>query len=279
MAGSPDPEFLSVEGPQFVRAVEAANVVTRRLEANNWDFDGVPDVLARGADCDVAAKEIVNIFDGRTQTRHGRLVMRGVGARFNLMSHEPPTANYLGPRSEIFDLVNRQIGSRGLEDYEAFRSFGRLQRVDLVNPTLFYQARDVVFWNTLHRTGLFPTGLEDVNKQFIAGNVIRNLVFVPSVAARRSEPVAMEAFATVSFPTPVLEWMQRPLYGGISPDTIHIETLLTIEPHDLSHPYLPLVAEGQVMLDGRTYAMRRFAGVAPKDATRGPGVPEEGVSA
>lgn len=277
MAGVPDPPFLSVEGPEFADRVRTAEEVTRRLEQNNWDFDAAPEVFSPDAACDVAAKEIVNVFDGRVQTRYGKLVMKGAGARFNLMSHESPRSVYLGGRPQVFTEVNSQVGSEGLLDFDEFRRIGAPQRVDLYNPEVFYQLRDVVFWNVLNRTGLFPTGFEDIARQINSGNVIRNLLFAPGRPSEDHErPVFMEAFSAVQFPTDVVEWMPKPLFGGMSPDSFHIDTLLTVEPTDISHPYLDLVAEGTVILQDRSYFMRRFAGISPKDATRGPGVPPEG---
>src|SRR5437867_11787129 len=88
MAGFPDPPYLSVEGPEFAQNVREAEALTRRLEEGNWDFEIAPEVFSMDATCDVAAKEIVNIYDGKVQTRLGHLVMKGVGSRFNLFSHE-----------------------------------------------------------------------------------------------------------------------------------------------------------------------------------------------
>jgi hypothetical protein len=269
---------LQAEGPDFVEQVRKADELARRLQENKWQFAKAPEFFARTADCDVAAKEIINIFDGKMQTRLGRLVMKGRGSRFNLMSHESPNATYIGDRRHIFSEVNAQVGSRGLEGFPEFEAMKPLQRGQLYNPTIFYQLRDVVFWNALYGVGLFPTGFEDVAKQLAAGNVIRNLIFDSNLASvKREEPVYVEAHAGIAFPTPVVEWMVKPLYGGMSKETIHIETLLTIEESSLSHPFLPVVATGTVLLNDRRYFMRRFAGIAPKDATRGPGVPPEGI--
>src|SRR5436190_22178883 len=103
MAGVPDPPFLSVEGPEFAERVRVAEELTQRLERANWDFAAAEEFfVGRYADCDVAAKEIVNVFDGRMQTRYGRLVMKGTGARFNLFSHESPLSVYLGGRPRVF---------------------------------------------------------------------------------------------------------------------------------------------------------------------------------
>jgi hypothetical protein len=277
MAGWPDPQFLSVEGPEFAERVRVADDMTRRLESANWDFGLAPEIFAREAACDVAAKEIVNTFDGRVQTRYGRLVMKGAGQNFNLMSHESPRALYIGSRPEVFSEINAQVGSEGLRDFSEFRDIGQLQRVEFYNPSVFYQLRDVVFWSALNRSGLFPTGFEDVARHISAGNIIRNLMFNPSLTpAAQAGPIYMEAYSGVQFPTEVVEWMPKPLYGGMSESSFHIETLLTTDPTDLSHPYLDLVAEGRAVLQDRPYFMRRFAGISPKDATRGPWVPPEG---
>jgi hypothetical protein len=279
MAGVPDPPFLSVEGPEFANRVREADQLTRRVQDANWDFEFAPQVFAVDSNCDVAAKEVINVYDGQVQTRLGRLVMKGSGTRFNLLSHESPLSVYIGARREAFDDLNRQVGSAGLEDFAEFRELGPPQEVELYNPTLFYQMRDVVFWSVLNGFGLFPTGFEDVGKQLTSGNVIRNLLFTPSVAARGdSEPIYMQAYSGLRFPTEALEWMPKPLYGGMSAETLHVDTLLTTEPSSLSHPFLPLVAEGRVRMGDRDYWMRRFAGTSPKDATRGPGIPPEGVS-
>lgn len=275
MPGHPDPEFLSVEGPEFADRVRAADETTRRLESANWDFKVAPEIFAREAACDVAAKEIVSTFDGKTQTRYGRLVMKGAGRNFNLMSHESPRTVYLGGHPEVFDKINAQVGSEGLADFGEFRAIGRPLRVEFYNPTVFHQLRDVVFWSLLNRCGLFPTGFEDIARQISAGNVIRNLLFNPATTGDGA-PLHMEAFAAVQFPTEVVEWMPKPLFGGMSESSFHIETLLTTEPTDISHPFLDLVGEGRAVLNNRPYHMRRFAGISPKDATRGPGVPPEG---
>ena len=121
---------------------------------------------------------------------------------------------------------------------------------------------------------------------FASGNVIRNVIFSPSAPSRSAweigdseerQPIFMEGISGVQFPTSVVEWMPKPLYGGMSTEALHIETLLTTEQTDLGHPYLELVAEGRLRLDDQTYFMRRFMGISQKDALRGPGVPPEGA--
>jgi hypothetical protein len=72
--------------------------------------------------------------------------------------------------------------------------------------------------------------------------------------------------------------MDKPLYGGIAKETIHVETLLTLKPSKVSHPYLPLTAENKIIVDRTKYYAKRFTGLTPKEGTRGPGVPGEGNS-
>lgn len=287
MEGWPDPPFLRAEGPEFLDQVERTNQMVTRLEDAAWDFEAVPDLFARAsAACDVAAKEIVTVFDGDMQTRWGRLVIKGAGARFNLMSHESPLAFYVGARPTVFSQVNRQVGSNGLHDFDEFAEMDPAQQVEFYNPTVFYQLRDVVFWNNLNGFQLFPSGFEDVRRQFAAGNVIRNVLFrpgAPSMTAweidveEERRPIFMEGFSGVQFPTRVVEWMPKPLYGGMSTHALHVETLLTAEETDVAHPYLDLVAVGRIRLDDTAYFMRRFMGISQKDALRGPGVPPEGA--
>jgi hypothetical protein len=287
MEGWPDPPFLRAEGPEFLEQVKRTNEVVARLEDARWDFEAVPEIFARAtAACDVAAKEIVTVFDGVKQTRWGRLVIKGAGARFNLMSHESPLALYVGARPPVFAHINRQVGSRGLHDFDEFAEMHPPQEVRFYNPSVFYQLRDVVFWNALNGFQLFPSGFEDVRRLFASGNVIRNLLFRPAAPSKTAweiqddeerEPIFMEGFSGVQFSTGVVEWMPKPLYGGMSKQALHIETLLTTEETNLAHPYLDLVADGRVRLDDQTYFMRRFVGTSQKDAMRGPGVPPEGA--
>ena len=199
------------------------------------------------------------------------------------MSHESPLARYIGGRPSVFDEINRQVGSDGLNDFDEYREMTPRLGVEFYNPTVFYKPDDVVFWNALNGFRLFPSGFEDVRRQFASGNVIRNLMFSPGIArpdamekwkddaTERDDPVVfMEAHAGVQFPTPVVEWMPKPLYGGMTESALHIDTLLTTEPTDLAHPYLELIAEGRVVLDYRMLYMRRFAGISQKEAVRGP---------
>ena len=82
----------------------------------------------------------------------------------------------------------------------------------------------------------------------------------------------------LQFPSRVVEWMDKPLYGGLAKDTLHVETLLTLKPSRVSHPYLPLTGEAKIRLNGTAYYLKRFSGKTPKEGLRGPGVPEEGKS-
>jgi hypothetical protein len=269
---------LSVEGPDFAERVRNAEAIVQTLEERGWDFEAAPEIFGRAAACDVAAKEIIHIHDGRMQIRLGRLVMRGAGSAFNLMSPESALSVWIGSTSRDFMAINRQVGSAGLEDIPEFREFGTPQRVRLYNPTLFYQRRDVVFWSALYECGLFPSGFENLSTHISAGKTIRNVLFDAGLRRDGKEaPIFLEAHAGVSFPTPVVEWMDKPLYGGMSPETIHVESLLTPEPVDESHPYLPLVGEGKVKFRGQTFNLRRFEGISPKDAVRGPDVGPEAM--
>jgi hypothetical protein len=73
MEGWPDPPFLRAEGPEFIEQIKRTNELAARLEGAGWDFEAAPEVFARqSAACDVAAKEIVTVFDGERQTRWGR---------------------------------------------------------------------------------------------------------------------------------------------------------------------------------------------------------------
>jgi hypothetical protein len=82
-------------------------------------------------------------------------------------------------------------------------------------------------------------------------------------------------YLTYSFRSSAVEWMDKPLYGGLAKETHHIEYLLTPEPSRISHPYLPLEGEGTIEYGHRRYYLRRFVGVTPKDGLRGPDVPAE----
>src|SRR6266536_1236772 len=245
----------SVEGPEFAEKVRRADEITRRLQESNWDFDAVPELFTRAATCDVVAKEIVTIHDGRAQTLLGRLVMNGIGEEFQLNSPSSALNITLPGRPEVFKEINDQLGSRGLEDFEEFQGVKDIQQVVFYDFTNFYQARDLAFWSALYDCGLSPSRF-----------------------SLDSRPVYVQGFTGKRFPTPVVEWIPKPLFGGIAPDTLHLETLLTLDPTDLAHPFLPLVAEGAVELDGRRYYMRRFAGTSAKAAVRGPGVGPEKAS-
>src|SRR6266540_1531152 len=243
----------SVAGPEFAEKVRRADEITRRLQESNWDFDAVPELFTRAATCDVVAKEIVTIHDGRAQTLLGRLVMNGIGEEFQLNSPSSALNITLPGRPEVFKEINDQLGSRGLEDFEEFQGVKDIQQV------VFYDF------------GLSPSGFEEFSRHLAAGKVVTSMRFRPSRPSLDSRPVYVQGFTGKRFPTPVVEWIPKPLFGGIAPDTLHLETLLTLDPTDLAHPFLPLVAEGAVELDGRRYYMRRFAGTSAKAAVRGPG--------
>lgn len=268
----------SVEGPAFVELVRKAEETTQALQANQWNFQAVPEFFAKNAACDVAAKEIVIIHDGQWQTRIGRLVMTGFGTTFNLMGPEPSRSVFKQADTDILDEVNRQIGSKGLYDFPDFHKLN-IQQVDFHNFTIFYQLRDLVFWSSLYGGGLVPSGFERLAQFFVSGRIVENQLFIPSMpSSDPKQPVSMLApCLDVQFPTPVVEWMDKPMYGGVVKETLHIQSLLTLEPTNISHPYLPLVGDGRVVYGHRRYYLRRFAGISPKEGLRGPDVSAESV--
>lgn len=271
-----------VEGPDWVVAVREATELVNKLEANNWDFDAVPQAFARTAAADVVAKEVLHIHDGRMMTRYGHLIMGGVGEAFNLMGPIPSDSRFMVTDSTALDEVRKQIGARILEDTEGFQRirarYGDVQRVKFFNYGAFYTLRDLVFWLLVHDAGCFPTTLETMVRHFASGHIVQNHMYIPARPARNGDKPALMtpgACLMVQFPSTVIEWMDKPMFGGLAEDTLHTEYLLTPRPTDVSHPYLKLVGESKVRLGHEEYHLRVFSGVTPKDALRGPGVPPE----
>src|SRR2546430_6654848 len=124
------PDGSSVEGPVFAERVRKAEATTQTLKSSQWDFAASPNIFGRAAACDVVAKEITILHDGHTQTRIGRLVMKGVGQIFNLMGPESPQSIFKSSSSVLLDEVNRQIGSKGLADFKEFRALGEPQQIE-----------------------------------------------------------------------------------------------------------------------------------------------------
>lgn len=268
----------SVEGIEVINIIREARETVSRLKAANWDFQQFPQVYAKDPAADVLAKELVHVFDGRSMTRIGRLYMGGVGRAFNLMGPIHPDSVFKVQAPTLLADVNRQMKSRGLADMSEFRALGTPQPVDFFNYSLFYGMEDLVFWALVHDAGVYPSGLEHMAKHFAAGNLVQNSMYAPAKPSKskKSPAIMMSVGLHLQFPSRVVEWMDKPLYGGLAKETIHVETLLTLKASKVSHPYLPLTAEGKIKVGGDTYYMKRFAGVTPKEGTRGPGVPEEG---
>ncbi len=271
-----------VEGPDWVVAVREATELVTKLEVNKWDFDAVPKAFARKAAADVVAKEVLHIHDGRMMTRFGHLIMGGVGESFNLMGPIPSDSRFMVTDSTMLDEVRKQIGSKVVEDLEEFQKirsqYGEIQRVKFFNYGAFYTLRDLVFWLLVHDAGCFPSTLETMVRHFAAGHIVQNSMYAPAKPSRDGDKPALMttgACLMVQFPSSVVEWMDKPLFGGLAKDTVHIEYLLTPKPTDVSHPYLPLVGESKARLGFEDFYLRMFAGVTPKDALRGPGVPPE----
>jgi hypothetical protein len=272
----------SVGGPEFAQMVRDIGEKVNELEASNWDFDAVPEVFAKKAAADVLAKGLVQIHDGRTMTRLGRLVLGGVGSHFNLMGTQHSDAQFKVISPDLLDEVNRQIPAPGLDDMEEYqeleKKWGKPQEVEYNNYGVFYTLKDLVFWLLLHDAGCFPSTLELMVRRFAEGKVVQNNMYAPARPSfDRDNPATMRApCLMLQFPSSVVEWMEQPMFGGLQEDTIVVEHLLTIEPTDVSHPLLPLVVESKVRLRHQEYYAKTFAGVTPKDALRGPGVPPEG---
>lgn len=268
----------SVEGIESVELIRKTRATVERLKAANWNFEQFPEVFARNPHADVLAKEIVHTFDGGTMTRTGKLYMGGTGGHFNLMGPIPPDGVFKVASASILDEVNAQIGSKGLRDLKEFRALPKAQPVDFYNYALFYSLEDLIFWALLHDAGIFPSGLEHMVRHFAAGNLVQNSLYAPSQPSRsRKSPAVMVSVGLhLSFPTKVVEWMDRPLYGGLTNVTMHVETLLTSKPTKASHPYLPLVYEGKAKIARKDYYVKRFTGITPKEGLRGPGIAEEG---
>ncbi len=271
---------LSVEGPDFLKRIEIAERTTNKLAQAGWDFGQVPGLFGRSAACDVVGKEIVVIFDGVRQTRVGRLYIAGIGTNFHLMGPEHARATFKTDTSGIVDEVNRQLGGNLMDSVEALRKYGPAQQADLHNVTNFYQPRDLIFYAALHEVGLFPSGFEAMRSQFAAGKIVHNVEFMPAIPSLKDNAPALMLAATMhmEFPTRALEWMDKPLYGGVAKETWHVETLLTTEPTKLSHPYLEMIGEGRLEVCGRRYYMRRFHGKSQKQGVRGPKVLPEGAT-
>jgi hypothetical protein len=275
----------AVGGPDFTRIVADAAEKVDRLEANNWDFEAVPEVFARQQRADVMGKEAVHMFDGRTMTRVGRLILGGVGEHFNLMGSIPSDSTFRVATeytSQVLDEVHRQAGNNGLEDLPEFRTiqerYGQAEPVEFSNYGLFYRVRDLVQWLLVHDAGCFPSTLESIVRRFAQGNVVQNNMYATKKPSHDPEnPAVMRSPGLlVQFPAKAVEWMEQPIYGGLVDETIKVEHLLTIQPTDISHPYLPLVLESKVRIVDQDYYLRTYSGSAPKEALRGPGVPQEG---
>ena len=277
----------SVSGPEFARIVADANAKVDRLEANNWDFDKVPEIFARPQHADVMAKEAIHLHDGRTMTRIGRLVLGGVGTHFNLMGSIPADATFKVATeytNHALGELKRQVGKKGLNDLPEYRQieaqFAGAEEVEFNNYGLFYRLKDLVAWLLIHDAGCFPSTLEIIVRRFAMGNVVQNNMYRTRRPSKNpKKPALMRSPGLmVQFPSKVVEWMEMPIYGGLVDDTVKVEHLLTVKPTKISHPYLPLVLESKVRLVGETYYLRTYGGKTPKEALRGPGVPQEGPS-
>ena len=275
----------AVGGPEFARIVQDAKEKVDLLETNNWDFDAVPEIFAREQHADVIGKEAVHMFDGRTMTRVGRLVLGGVGTHFNLMGTFPADTTFRVATeytSHVLDEVHQQAGSQRLSDLPEYaeieRRHGEAEQIEFSNYGMFYRLNELIQWLLVHDAGCFPSTLESIIRRFAQGNVVQNNMYRtkrPSDDPNR--PAIMRSPGLlVQFPSKAVEWMEMPIYGGLVDETIKVEHLLTVTPTEISHPYLPLVLESKVRIIDQDYYLRTYSGTAPKEALRGPGVPQEG---
>lgn len=264
---------LSVEGPDFAKAVKNALTLVHTLEGANWDFARAPQLYARDSRADVLAKELVVVHDGTRETIYGRLVTGGVGETFNLMGPVQASAEFRLVETDIFDNVHKNTGTNGLRDLPEFRALRPAQDVYLYNYTYFFTLRDLIFWHALHKSGAYPSTLEHMASNFPLGKVIQNSMYSPPRPSTDPKNPAIMGFdrLMVTFPTPHVEWMEKPLFGGLAKETIHVEYLVTAEKSTVSHPYLPLGAESRMEWGGRNWYVRLFRGITPKDAQVGPG--------
>ncbi|HEX6468960.1 MAG TPA: hypothetical protein VF069_07660 [Streptosporangiaceae bacterium] len=275
----------AVGGPEFSRIVADATEKVARLEANNWDFDSVPEVFAQQQQADVIGKEAVHMFDGRTMTRVGRLVLGGVGEHFNLMGTFPANSTFKVATeytSHVLDQVHQQAGTQRLRDLPEYAEieerYGAAEEIEFSNYGLFYRLNDLIQWLLVHDAGCFPSTLESIIRRFAQGNVVQNNMYSTKRPSKDpQQPAIMRSPGLlVQFPSKVVEWMELPIFGGLVDETIKVEHLLTVTPTDISHPFLPLVLESRVRIVDQDYYLRTYSGSAPKEALRGPGVAQEG---
>jgi hypothetical protein len=225
------------------------------------------------------------MFDGRTMTRVGRLVLGGVGEHFNLLGTFPSDSTFKVATeytSHILGEVHRQAGSKGLRDLQEYseiqEKYDQAEEVEFSNYGMFYRLKDFVLWLLVHDAGCFPSTLETIIRRFAQGNVVQNNMYSTKNPSDDPEnPAIMRSPGLlVQFPSKAVEWMEQPIYGGLVDKTMKVEHLLTLTPTDISHPYLPLVLESKVRIVDQEYYLRTYGGTAPKEALRGPGVSEEG---
>src|SRR6266436_9534401 len=124
----------SVEGPDWAALLRKTETNVAKLQENNWNFKTLPEAFANKSVADVVAKEIVHVFDGKTMTRYGRLIMgAGRGRTFNLMGPIPPDSQ-LRVTSErtrsVLKTVQEQTQTRGLEELKEYHAFGKIQDVE-----------------------------------------------------------------------------------------------------------------------------------------------------
>lgn len=265
-------------GRDYIDLLRRTQLVLNRLERNNFNFSKAKQIYARQASADVLAKEIVHIFDGKQITRVGRLITIGVGDAFNLMGPIPANSEFrVTGDMTLVNNLQKQFKDEGLANMPAVKAYGEPQKVEFFNYGFFFDLRELLQWFLLHNAGCFPSTLEHMKRLFAAGNVIQNNLYEPPKPSHdMTRPAIMQIDGlTISFPATAMEWMDKPLYGGLAKETHHIEYLLTPTKTNISHPYLPFDGEQEVVIDGKKYFAKRYKGSSPKDGIRNDKVPPE----
>jgi len=173
----------SVEGPDWAALVARTEENVAKLERSNWDFQSLPEAFPNKSVADVVAKEVVHVFDGKTMTRYGRLIMgAGTGHAFNLMGPIPPDSRLrvAGEHTrQVLRTVQEQTHTRGLEELAEYRALGEVQDVEFFNYEMFYTVRQLVFWLLMRDAGSYPSSLEIVVRHMAAGNIVQNVMYAP----------------------------------------------------------------------------------------------------
>jgi hypothetical protein len=92
------------------------------------------------------------------------------------MSHESPLARYVGARPSVFALVNRQVGSKGLHDFEEFAEMDPPAGGRVLQPLGLLSAALVAVVGSPDRRGLDlgEWECEQLDRRFVSRRVGRD---------------------------------------------------------------------------------------------------------